>query len=489
MVALVESEVLLDTDPPRFVHPILRDAVEMSLDRHEREVLHRAAAALLYADRAPAGRVAAHLRGLTAAGDAWACGRLREAAAAMLASGAPQEAAELLSRAWAEPPPVEEQLAVLRELARVEAMAGRATARDRLDEALARTGDHRERARIALQVAQAHSDLFRWVDAVDVVERAVAELGDIDAELTGRLQAQLVVAGLHDARRAALVVSTLRHLAGHPPSHLSVEAEAVADGMAALLAGRPAADITPPLRDLLSAASAPVADWNTRAALLWCLVTAEDFDAVEGSIGPMLDELAGTGSARGLIAVYSSLGFLKLRLGALPEADAAARVAQRVMDQGDFTPGLPFAVAVRAEVAVEAGQLAEHEACWSGSPPTSVLPASAPCSSPQRGVDCIWPQGGMPRRLLPSGPARRCSPPRCGGSTSVTSATCTPAPAPQPLCSGSATATRPATSPMPSWPTCAGSARRGHSAWHCELPGWRTAVGRGWICWPSPWRH
>jgi DNA-binding CsgD family transcriptional regulator len=102
-------------------------------------------------------------------------------------------------------------------------------------------------------------------------------------------------------------------------------------------------------------------NWDSRAALLWCLVTADRFDAVDGAVGGMLDELERTGTARGFIAVYSSLGFLKLRLGALPEADAAAGIAQRVIQEGDFGPGLPFAVTVRADVAVEAGQLEEAD--------------------------------------------------------------------------------------------------------------------------------
>ena len=239
---------------------------------------------------------------------------------------------------------------------------GRSTARDRLEEALARTSDPRARARIALEVAQTHAALFRWVDAVDVIERAVAELVDADPELTDQLRAQLVVAGLHDARRAAPVASVLKRMATRPGPVPPDEALAVAHGMVALLAGRPAVEVAGPLLQVLSTTSAPVANWDTRAALLWCLVTADGFDAVDRSIGPMLEELARTGSARGLIAVYSSLGFLKLRLGALPEADTAARVAQRVMQEGDFAPGLPFALAVRADVAIEAGQLDEARA-------------------------------------------------------------------------------------------------------------------------------
>ena len=72
---------------------------------------------------------------------------------------------------------------------------------------------------------------------------------------------------------------------------------------------------------------------------------------------PMLAQVERCGSARGFVAAYSTLGLLKLRLGALPEADAAARVALRVMQEGDFAPGMAFAATVLADVAVEAGEL------------------------------------------------------------------------------------------------------------------------------------
>ena len=382
--ALVRSDVLAEADPPRFLHPIVRQAVEASLDSAQRMVLHRAAAGVLHAERAPAGQVAAHLRMLPPAGEAWVCQRLREAASAALASGEPHTAGELLRRAWAEPPPSADQVALLRELAGADVMAGRCSARDWLEQALARTADPRERARIAMDVARAHASSFRWADAVDVIERAVAELGDADPGLNDQLQGEVVVAGLHDARRAARVGAALSRLATRSRPVLSAEALAVARGMAALLAGRPAAKVAEPLLAALSAAPSPVENWDTRAALLWCLVTAEGFDAVENSIDPMLAGLRRTGSARGLVAVYSALGFLRLRLGSLPEADTAARIALRVMQEGDFSPGLPFAVTVCADVAVEAGELDQAQvlleslpvAGWSPGVGTVLIPAA-----------------------------------------------------------------------------------------------------------------
>jgi DNA-binding CsgD family transcriptional regulator len=358
---LVRADVLAEAEAPRFVHPIVREVIEASLDPGERAILHRASGRLLYEEGAPVGRIAAHVRGLPPAGDAWVCEVLRAAASVVLASGAPQDASALLHRAWAEPPPPHEQVAVLRELARAEVTAGSGTAPHWLEMALARTGDARARAAIAVEVARAHAALFRWADAVDVIERALAELGGIDPVLADQLTGELVVAGLHDARRAARVGPALRRLDARPAYPGSGEAVAVARGMTALLAGRSADDVAAPLLEVLSRGPGAMDNWDSRAASLWCLVTADRFHAVDATITRMLDELEQTGSARGFIAAYSSLGFLKLRLGALPEADAAAGIAQRVIQEGDFSPGLPFAVTVRADVAVEAGQLEQAE--------------------------------------------------------------------------------------------------------------------------------
>jgi len=84
------------------------------------------------------------------------------------------------------------------------------------------------------------------------------------------------------------------------------------------------------------------------------------------------------------VAAYSTLGLLKLRLGALPEADAAARVALYVLQEGDFAPGLGFAATVLADVAVEAGQLDEAQALldllprqgWPAGVGTVLIPAA-----------------------------------------------------------------------------------------------------------------
>jgi len=380
---LVRAEVLAVSDRPRFVHPVLRDALEASLDSGGKDRAHRCAARLLHAEGAPPGQVAAHLFRVRPAGDGWALARLRAAAEAAMSTGAPSAAAILLDRALAEPPPPGQRAVVLREAARAQVTAGRERAFVLLEEALQLAASPLERARIALEVAEAHAALFRWVDAVDVTERALAELGDADPQLAARLEGELVVSGLHDARRAGRVAPVLARL-GLRPREAASEPAAVAQAMTMLLAGRPAGQIAALLEDMLARAGPEAGNWDTRAALLWVLVVAERFGVVEESLKPILAQVHRGGSARGFVAAYSTLGLVKLRLGALDEADAAARTALRVLQEGDFAPGLGFAATVLSDIAVEAGELGEAQALlnllpqqgWPAGVGTVLIPAA-----------------------------------------------------------------------------------------------------------------
>jgi hypothetical protein len=149
-------------DRPRFVHPVIRDALEAVLDSGERDRAHRDAARLLHADLAPPGQVAAHLARVRPAGDGWVLARLREAARAAMDGGAPQAAAGLLDRALAEPPSPAHRPGVLREAARAQVSAGRERAFGLLEEALRVAAGPRVRAEIALEVAEAYACSGGW---------------------------------------------------------------------------------------------------------------------------------------------------------------------------------------------------------------------------------------------------------------------------------------------------------------------------------------
>ena len=97
------------------------------------------------------------------------------------------------------------------------------------------------------------------MEAVDTTDRALAELGDRDPALAARLEAELAVAGMHDARRAARVVAVMERLRARrpPPDPETAEALAVAHAMAGVLTGQLTAEAAGSLDDALRAANRP----------------------------------------------------------------------------------------------------------------------------------------------------------------------------------------------------------------------------------------
>lgn len=386
-------EVLGDDRPPRFIHPIVRHAVVQTLSNAQQDAAHRAAARILRAERAPPGQVAAHLTALRSAGDSWVVDRLRDAARVAIDNGAPAAAVDLLERALAEPPAPNVRVDVLREAAHAQLLAGREGACRRLEEALAITEDRARRTQLASELAQAHTALFRWTDAVDVLENALAHT---QGAATVQLDSQLVAVGLQDARTAPRALRALERLSRRQLSGSAATALALAQGMVAIFTGESADAAAQPLEAALAGASDVAESWDLRAALLWSLLTAERFAAVETALAPLRTQADATGSSRGLVAVYSTTALLKLKLGDLAQADAAARIALRVAQEGDFAHGLPFAATVLAETAVAGGQLDEAQALLDLLP-RDALPA---------GVGTVLIPAARGRLLLAQGRAR-----------------------------------------------------------------------------------
>src|SRR5262249_36141869 len=245
---------------------------------------------------------------------------------------------------------------VLREAARAQLLTGREEACRSLEEALTLTTDRTRRTQLAAELAQAHAALFRWTDAVDVLERALA---DAQGAAAVPLESQLVAIGLQDARTAPRALHVLARLSRRQLSGPAVTALALAQGMVAIFTGRPADEAAQPLETALGRVNDE--SWDLRAALLWSLLTAERFGAVEAALVPLRAQADASGSSRGLVAVYSTTALLQLKLGDLAQADAAARIALRVVQDGDFAHGLAFAATVLAETAVAGGQLDEAQ--------------------------------------------------------------------------------------------------------------------------------
>ena len=135
-------------------------------------------------------RVAAHLLACGPAGDEWVVQTLGDAALEALDRGAPDVAADYVRRALSEPPAAGERAALLSLLGTAEWRAGQPDAIAHLEQALAAAGDDPGTviaACVALALAYVESD--RAERAVEVLERALAAVGDSDAApaLTERL--------------------------------------------------------------------------------------------------------------------------------------------------------------------------------------------------------------------------------------------------------------------------------------------------------------
>ena len=96
---LADAGILEEGRPLRFIHPIVRAAVEADLSPGERAALHGAAARRLAHEGASADRIAAHLLATDPAGDDWVVESLRAAARTAVANGAPDSAVAHLRRA------------------------------------------------------------------------------------------------------------------------------------------------------------------------------------------------------------------------------------------------------------------------------------------------------------------------------------------------------------------------------------------------------
>src|SRR5207244_7187337 len=153
------------------------------------------------------------------------------------------------------------------------------------------------------------------------------------------------------------VPPALERLAGHQYSGSAGTDYLLARGMVRYwIEGRPAADVRAPLLEAFARPGAFTENWDTRGPAAWALVWAEGYGTAQAVLAAMRAEVERSGSARGLFTTFSGLGLLNVRLGALPEADAAARIGLRVLEGLGFAPGLRLAASVLIDVAIEAGQ-------------------------------------------------------------------------------------------------------------------------------------
>ncbi|MDQ1689121.1 MAG: hypothetical protein QOK42_2096 [Frankiaceae bacterium] len=180
--ALVGAELLTDSVPLGWVHPLVAAALYRHTPAAERARLHADAARLLDADDIPVGEVAAHLLHAEPAADPWVVERLRTAAYAAVSVGGIDHAIRLLRRALEEPA-AESVGHVLLDLGQLEMWTFDPTSARHLVAAFDLHPDRDARCGAALGVARLLVLAGRWTEALTFIERALALLPEDERSL------------------------------------------------------------------------------------------------------------------------------------------------------------------------------------------------------------------------------------------------------------------------------------------------------------------
>jgi DNA-binding CsgD family transcriptional regulator len=254
---LIAAGILAPGLPLRVTPPLVAAALYESIPPARRAGEHGRAARLLGEWGAPADEVAAHLLRADPGADPDSFAALRAAAARALSQGRPADAADLLRRALAEPPPRAERFATLLDLAGAEDLASRADlGEEHLREALLLAPDEEARLRAtgALSLLQtrrgrldaAADTVRRELDAARAAGASPRTLLELEVQLCVTLQLGPVDAG-------AEVDARLERLA---PELMSAASPVERTGLATLAfrrmaRGEPAAEaLDPALRSL-----------------------------------------------------------------------------------------------------------------------------------------------------------------------------------------------------------------------------------------------
>jgi len=347
---LAAAGILEEGRPLRFVHPIIRAAVEADLPPGERAGLHAAAAGCLATEGASPHRIAAHLLVTDPAGDDRVAESLLSAARTATATGAPDSAVAYLRRALAEPPSGRLRPEVLLELGFAESYAADPQAAAHLQAALEIAPATTAQVSITLALGRMLQLGGRNRESLEVFDRTRARLGAADRRAALMLEGAALGAAQLDtetADDAAQRIARLRRQAEEepdvPPSVFGVLAVAAVNAnepadVGARLALR-ALDGAPKL--LPEAVDRPPFFYHACNALAF----AERYQEALSRFDQALADARWLGSLPHVLALSCYRALLHLRLGNLADAEADARVA---LETGPRLPGLHAAVALAA---------------------------------------------------------------------------------------------------------------------------------------------
>ena len=191
--ALIEAELLHPGLPPRFVHPIIQQALHDSIPPAERVQQHLAAARELARDPGRYERVAAHLLAAGPAGpvgEQWAFDALTASARQASTRGSAVQAVRFLRRALEEDAPTSIRRSILLDLGAAESAARMPEAAARMEQAQLLSSSPTERANAALGLSMVRFLAAELPAAVAACEEVLESPGDLDRELLLGLEFQ-----------------------------------------------------------------------------------------------------------------------------------------------------------------------------------------------------------------------------------------------------------------------------------------------------------
>lgn len=360
---LVAAGILEEGRPLRFVHPIVRAAVEADLTHSERAGLHAAAARAMADERAPAHRVAAYLLETDPRGDDWVVDILRAAASTATANGAPDSAVAYLRRALVEPPSEFVRSDLLVELGFAESYAGDPQAATHLEAALETAADASTQVAIALELGIMLQGDGRTHEALAVYDRTKARVGRLDRAAALTLEGAALGAAQLDADtadEAATRIARLRELDEEeiPPSVFGTLART------ALMANEPAERVARLALRGLGEAPLLLPQVLERPQFFYyaciALVFAGRYDEALPRFDKALADARRLGSLPDVLILSCYRALVQLHLGNLVDAEADARVALETVPR---PPGFhaACALAVLLETLAERGELDNAE--------------------------------------------------------------------------------------------------------------------------------
>jgi DNA-binding CsgD family transcriptional regulator len=397
---LTAAGVIDDDARLGFIHPIVQGAVLGSLAAADRAALHRRAASELSERNAGAERIAVHLLELDPRGDPSAVRVLDDAAHLAMSRGAPEVAVRLLRRALEEEPDRAAEAELLLDLGMAENESDLPEAASHLSRAAELADDPVHAARALLVAGWAEGGISTPdSEVMSRIDRAIADLGDRDRELSLALEAMaLMILFLSPGGREAMAERAARF----------ADLEGATPGESVILAGlaRFEMDSGAPAERVASFAERAIACRDTLSRqganspwLLNCAIAlsqTERLDVAETLLEAAVHQARQVGSATGFAIASANLAGVALRRGDLRRAEADARAA---LDSGGARSWYRVGATTRLiEALVKQGRLDQAQTAYDATGYGEHIPEARPATPLliARG-QLRWAQGDLER--------------------------------------------------------------------------------------------